>query len=175
VGLSPRYGSDGIAVVGYQANHQLELTSHDIDRVTDLIAAFAAAAGNALTINRISLSLNDPEPLAEQAREAAFASAQTKAEQFARLSGRARRRRVGSGERGPVAGLDLLHADGRSQVGHEQRLRRDGGRRRRDHRARHCHGPLVSRRPLLSHGRELLSDLVRWRLHEPNRADRDNI
>jgi uncharacterized protein len=42
-----------------------------------------------LTINRISLSLNDPEPLAEQAREAAFASAQTKAEQFARLSGRA--------------------------------------------------------------------------------------
>jgi uncharacterized protein YggE len=89
VGLSPRYGSDGMAVVGYQANHQLELTSHDIDRVTDLIAAFAAAAGNALTINWISLSLNDPEPLAQQAREAAFASALTKAEQFARLSGRA--------------------------------------------------------------------------------------
>jgi uncharacterized protein len=89
VGLFPRYGSDGMAIVGYQANHQLEVTSHDIDRVTDLIAAFAAAAGNALTINRISLSLNDPEPLAEQAREAAFASAQTKAEQFARLSGRA--------------------------------------------------------------------------------------
>lgn len=89
VGLYPRYGSDGMAIVGYQATHQLEVTSHDVDRVTDLITAFAAAAGNALTINRIALSLNDPEPLAEQAREAAFASARTKAEQFARLSGRA--------------------------------------------------------------------------------------
>jgi uncharacterized protein len=89
VGLYPRYGNDGIAIVGYQANHQLEVTSHDIDGVADLIAAFAAAAGNALTINQISLSLNDPEPLAEQAREAAFASAETKARQFARLSGRA--------------------------------------------------------------------------------------
>ena len=89
VSLYPRYGSDGMAIVGYQANHQLDVTSHDVDGVTDLITAFAAAAGNALTINRISLSLNDPEPLAEQAREAAFASAQTKAEQLARLSGRA--------------------------------------------------------------------------------------
>ncbi|MEP7016504.1 MAG: SIMPL domain-containing protein [Actinomycetota bacterium] len=89
VSLYPRYGSDGMAIVGYQANHQLDVTSHDVDRVTDLITAFATAAGNALTINRISLSLNDPGPLAEQARKAAFASAQSKAEQFARLSGRA--------------------------------------------------------------------------------------
>jgi hypothetical protein len=89
VGLYPRYGSDGMAIVGYQANHQLDVTSHDVDLVTDLVTAFAAAAGNALTINRISLSLNDPEPLAEQAREAAFAWARTKAEQFARLCGRA--------------------------------------------------------------------------------------
>jgi len=87
--LYPRYGKDGMAVVGYQASHQLELTSHDIGRVGDLIAAFAEAAGNALTINRISLSVNDPEPLAKKAREAAFASAEAKAEQYARLSGRA--------------------------------------------------------------------------------------
>ena len=89
VNLFPRYGNDGMAIVGYQANHQLEVTSHDIDRVADLIAAFAEAAGNALTINRISLSLNDPGPLAEQARAAAFASAMAKAEQYARLSRRA--------------------------------------------------------------------------------------
>lgn len=89
VSLYPRYGNDGMAIVGYQANHQLEVASHDIDRVADLIAAFAGAAGNALTINRISLSINDPEPLAQQAREAAFASAEAKAEQYARLSRRA--------------------------------------------------------------------------------------
>ena len=89
VNLYPRYGNDGMAIVGYQANHQLEVRSHEIDRAADLIAAFASAAGNALTINRITLSLDDPGPLAEQAREAAFASAEAKAEQFARLSGRA--------------------------------------------------------------------------------------
>jgi uncharacterized protein YggE len=89
VNLFSRYGHDGMAIVGYQANHQLDVTSHDLDRVADLIAAFAGAAGNALTINQISLSINDPDPLAEQAREAAFASAQSKAEQYARLSGRA--------------------------------------------------------------------------------------
>jgi uncharacterized protein YggE len=89
VNLCPRYGNDGMAIVGYQANHQLEVRSHEIDRAADLIAAFASAAGNALTINRITLSLDDPGPLAEQAREAAFASAEAKAEQFARLSGRA--------------------------------------------------------------------------------------
>ena len=83
-----RYGRDGRAIARYQANHQLDLTSHDVDRVTDLITACATAAGNALTINRISLSLNDPGPLAEQARKAAFASAQSKAEQIARLQGR---------------------------------------------------------------------------------------
>ena len=88
VSLYPRCGNDGMAVVGYQASHQLELTGHEIDRAADLIAAFVGAAGNALTINRISLSLNDPRPLAEHAREAAFASAQAKAEQYARLSGR---------------------------------------------------------------------------------------
>jgi uncharacterized protein YggE len=89
VNLYPRYGHDGMAIMGYQASHQLEVTSHDIDRAADLIAAFVGAAGNTLTINSISLSVNDPDPLAEQAREAAFASAEAKAEQYARLSGRA--------------------------------------------------------------------------------------
>jgi len=89
VSLFPRYGSDGMAIVGYQASHQVEVTSHEIDRVAELIAAFAEAAGNALTINAISLTLNDPGPVAEQAREAAFASAKAKAQQYAQLCGRA--------------------------------------------------------------------------------------
>ena len=89
VTLYPRYANDGIAILGYQASHQLEVTSHEIDLAADLITAFVAAAGNALTINQISLSINDPGPLAEQAREAAFAEAGAKAEQYARLAGRA--------------------------------------------------------------------------------------
>jgi len=87
-GVQPRYGDDGIAVVGYQAHHQLEVTAREIERAGDLIAAFAGAAGNALTVNQITLTIDDPAPLQVLAREAAFASARDKAEQFARLAGR---------------------------------------------------------------------------------------
>lgn len=87
-GVQPRYGNDGLAVVGYQAYHSLEVTCRDLARVSDLVAAFAAAAGNALTVNQISLTVADPEPLARQARDAAFASARSKAEQYAALAGR---------------------------------------------------------------------------------------
>jgi uncharacterized protein YggE len=89
VNLYPRYANDGMAILGYQASHMLEVTSHEIDGAADLVTAFVAAAGNALTINQISLSLNDPGPLAEQARAAAFAEAEAKAKQYARLAGRA--------------------------------------------------------------------------------------
>jgi len=87
-GVQPRYAGDGMAVVGYSAFHQLEVTGRDIDRAGDLVAAFAGAAGNALTINQISLTVADQEPLAVRAREAAFSSARAKAEQYAALAGR---------------------------------------------------------------------------------------
>ena len=89
VNLYPRYANDGMAILGYQASHQLVVTSHEISLAADLITAIVAAAGNALTINAISLSINDPGPLAEEARDAAFAEAEAKAKQYARLAGRA--------------------------------------------------------------------------------------
>jgi uncharacterized protein YggE len=52
------------------------------------VAAFAGAAGNALTIEHIGLELSDPQPLLARAREAAFADARRKAEQYAALAGR---------------------------------------------------------------------------------------
>jgi len=89
VSLYPRYGNDGMAILGYQASHQLEVSSHEIERVAELIAAFVEAAGNALTINSIVLSRKETGPLAEQARAAAFTEAEAKAQQYARLAGRA--------------------------------------------------------------------------------------
>ena len=89
VSVYPRYGNDGMAILGYQASHQLEVTTHEIERVAELIAAFVGAAGNGLTINSIVLSRKDLGPLAERAREAAFAEAEAKAQQYARLAGRA--------------------------------------------------------------------------------------
>lgn len=87
-GVHPRYGNDGMTVVGYQAFHSLQVTSRDLDRVSELVAAFAAAAGNSLTVDHISLTVADTEPLARQARDRAFAAAMEKAEQYAALAGR---------------------------------------------------------------------------------------
>ncbi|HET8765958.1 MAG TPA: SIMPL domain-containing protein, partial [Pedococcus sp.] len=44
--------------------------------------------GNALTIDSVALDLADPGPLLAAAREAAFADARAKAEQYAALAGR---------------------------------------------------------------------------------------
>jgi uncharacterized protein YggE len=87
-GVQPRYDKDGTAVAGYTAYQSLSATIRDRDRVGALIEAFAGAAGNALTIDSIGLDVADPEPLLATAREAAFADARTKAEQYAALAGR---------------------------------------------------------------------------------------
>lgn len=87
-GVNPRYDRDGTAVVGYTAYHSLRALVRDPGRVADLVQSFAGVAGNALTIERISLDIADPAPLLVAAREAAFADAQAKAEQYAGLAGR---------------------------------------------------------------------------------------
>jgi uncharacterized protein YggE len=95
-GVHARYDRDGTAVVGYTAYQNLSVTVRDTARVGDLVRAFAGSAGNALTIDHIGLDLGDPTPLLARAREAAFADARAKAEQYAALAGR---------ELGKVVGL----------------------------------------------------------------------
>lgn len=87
-GVQPRYDKDGTAVVGYTAYQTLSVTIRDRDLVGSLVEAFAGAAGNALTLDNVGLDLADPEPLLAAAREAAFADARVKAEQYAALAGR---------------------------------------------------------------------------------------
>jgi uncharacterized protein YggE len=87
-GVHARQDREGVAIVGYTAYQTLSVTVRDPDRVGDVVRAFAGAAGNALTIDHIGLELGDPRPLLEQAREAAFADARGKAEQYAALAGR---------------------------------------------------------------------------------------
>src|SRR5688572_356135 len=87
-GVHPRHDRDGTTVVGYTAYQSLSVTVRDTGLVGSLVEAFAGAAGNALTIDNIGLELSDPAPLLAQAREAAFADALGKAEQYAALAGR---------------------------------------------------------------------------------------
>ncbi|MDF2146281.1 SIMPL domain-containing protein [Knoellia sp. p5-6-4] len=87
-GVRPRHDRDGVEVVGYSAHQSLRLAVRDPERLGALVDAFAGVAGNALTIDRISLEVSDPEPLRRRARRAAFKDAQAKAEEYAALAGR---------------------------------------------------------------------------------------
>ena len=87
-GVHPRHDREGTAVVGYTAYQSLSVTVRDPALVGSLVEAFAGAAGNALTIDHIGLELADSAPLLTQAREAAFADALGKAQQYAALAGR---------------------------------------------------------------------------------------
>lgn len=83
----PAYDPQGQGITGYRAEHSLVFTVRDVATVGSVVTAIAAAAGNGLIVNDISLSIADPAPLAERARAAAFAAATTKARQYADLAG----------------------------------------------------------------------------------------
>jgi uncharacterized protein len=87
-GVHRRHDREGAAVVCYTAYQNLSVTVRDPALVGSLVEAFAGAAGNALTIDHIALEVADPATLLARAREAAFADARVKAEQYAALSGR---------------------------------------------------------------------------------------
>ncbi|HMT31827.1 MAG TPA: SIMPL domain-containing protein [Dermatophilaceae bacterium] len=85
--VQPRWDKDGTAVVGYTAYHSVAVHVRALGDLNALVDAVAAAAGNSLVIDGISLDLSDRAPLEVTAREAAFAAAKAKAQQYAVLSG----------------------------------------------------------------------------------------
>lgn len=87
-GVRPRHDREGLDIVGYSAHQGLRLAVRDPERVGALVEAFTGVAGNALSVERISLEVSDPEPLRAQARRAAFEDALAKAEQYAALASR---------------------------------------------------------------------------------------
>lgn len=74
-------------LAGYNATTQLTVTVHHIGNVTTVIEAAVDAVGNDLQINGISLYVADQGPMLKSARAAAIADANTKAQDYARLSG----------------------------------------------------------------------------------------
>lgn len=87
-GVRPRHDREGVEVLGYAAHQSLRLAVRDPARLGPLVEAFAGVAGNALTVDRITLEVSDPEPVRAQARRAAFEDARAKAEEYAALAGR---------------------------------------------------------------------------------------
>lgn len=87
--LHTRHDREGHQVVGYTASQQLRLTLPGTDLAGEVVTAVSQAAGDALGIDGVSLTVADPAELQVRAREAAFEDARERAEQYAALAGRA--------------------------------------------------------------------------------------
>ncbi len=88
-GVHQRWAEGRPDVVGYTAFQSLQVRVRDVRAVGAVVGSVASAAGNSLGIDGITLAIGDPEPVARAARDAAFADARGKAEQYAALAGRA--------------------------------------------------------------------------------------
>jgi len=76
-------------VVAYEASLGLAVRLLDLSRVGSLLVAAIDAGGDGARIDGISFSHHDAAALEREARDAAFADARSKAEQYAGLAGQA--------------------------------------------------------------------------------------
>lgn len=88
VRIEPRYDAKGQAITGYVVSEDVRVEVRELATAGETISASVAAGGDAARLSGVQFVLEDDEALREQARDAAFAQAKAKAEQYARLSGR---------------------------------------------------------------------------------------
>jgi uncharacterized protein YggE len=88
--INPHYVDNGktSTVKGYDVFQSLTVKLRKLDDAGSAISDAADAGGNATRINGVSFDIEDNVRLLKQARDAAFADAKTKAEQYARLAGK---------------------------------------------------------------------------------------
>lgn len=84
--VSQRWDSAG-AAAGFTAQQRLTVTVRRLEAVGEILEAAAAAIGNALLVDQVRLDVSDRTDGLCRARDAAFADARAKAEQYAVLSG----------------------------------------------------------------------------------------
>ena len=77
-------------LVGYRVNNSSAVKIRDLDAVGAIIDEVATAGGDAIRINGISFTVEDPDPYSAQLREQAVADALAKAQHFAQLTGTCR-------------------------------------------------------------------------------------
>ena len=73
-------------ISGYQVTNSVTATLRDLDRLGLVLDETVTSGAN--TVNGISFSASNPTEALDSARNAAFADARRKAEQYARLAGR---------------------------------------------------------------------------------------
>lgn len=75
-------------LLGYRVINELRVLIRDIDRAGSIIDVATSAVGDAVTVNRVHMTLEDERAVRDLAREAAWGDALAKAEHLARLAGR---------------------------------------------------------------------------------------
>jgi uncharacterized protein YggE len=85
-GVNQRWDNTGVAV-GFTAQQRLAVTVRRLEAVGEVLEAAAAAVGNALLVDQVRLDVSDRTEALRRARDAAFADARDKAQQYAELAG----------------------------------------------------------------------------------------
>lgn len=106
-----RFDNTG-APVGFTAQQRLGVTVRELAAVGAILESAAARIGNALLVDGVRLDVADRSEGMHRARDAAFADARAKAEQYAALSGARLGGVLGVAESGavPVAGPRMAFA-----------------------------------------------------------------
>lgn len=109
--VSQRYDNSG-APMGFSAQQRLAVTVRELGAVGPILESTAGAVGNALLVDQVRLDIADRSAGLGRARDAAFADATTKAQQYAALSGGELGRVLGMAENGaaPVARAAMAFA-----------------------------------------------------------------
>jgi uncharacterized protein YggE len=109
--VSQRWDNTGTPV-GFTAQQRLGLTVRRLEAVGEVLEAAAAAVGNALLVDQVRLDVADRSEAMARARDAAFADARARAQQYATLAGAALGSVLGIAEGGavPVAGPRMKFA-----------------------------------------------------------------
>ena len=100
------YNNGRQQVLGYQAGQRLTVLREGLHGIERLLTDVAALGGEGVRIDGVLLTPGHPEEALVLAREAAFANAKSKAEQFAGLAGRGLGKVVWIDERPSGGGRD---------------------------------------------------------------------
>ena len=74
-------------ITGFRVNNQLTVKVRDLDRLSDVLDDAITAGGDAVRVNNVSFSVDEPEQYLGEAREQAMQDARERAEQLASLAG----------------------------------------------------------------------------------------
>ena len=84
--IQPHYGTSG-AITGYEVTNTLTAKLRNFTSAGAIIDAVSAAAGNAVRVNSLTFSIEDPRGIEDQARTDAVRQAASHARSMARASG----------------------------------------------------------------------------------------